>query len=179
MTSPAPSLTGARTLLRAPREADAADRLGLPDPAIQRMYGVSASDVRERSQADVDAWLQFLTQHPAAWVIDVGGRCVGAARLDDINRHDGSARYAVGVDVPELLGQGLGQEVTGLVLRYAFADLGLHRVGLRVLAINERAIRCYERCGFQVEGRERESAYIDGAYYDDLIMGVLAGEHQR
>ena len=141
------------------------------------MYGVSAADVRERTQAQVDAWLLFLTQHPAAWVIEVEGRCVGTARLDDINHDDGRARYAVGIDVPDLLGLGLGQEVTQLVLQYAFDDLGLHRVGLRVLAINERAIRCYEGCGFRVEGRERESARIDGAYYDDLIMGILAAEH--
>ena len=48
---------------------------------------------------------------------------------------------------------------------------------LRVLAYNERAIRCYLSCGFVEEGRERESALVDGERYDDLIMGVLAHEY--
>jgi len=57
-----------------------------------------------------------------------------------------------------LLGQGLGTEVTRVVLDFAFGPLALHRVGLRVLAYNRRAIGCYEKCGFQEEGREREPA---------------------
>ena len=65
--------------------------------------------------------------------------------------------------------------MTRLVLAYAF-DSGLHRVGLRVLATNERAVRCYTSCGFKLEGRERESARIDGVWQDDLIMGILARE---
>ena len=62
-------------------------------------------------------------------------------------------------------------------MRHAFDDLGLRRVDLRVLAYNERAIRCYLSCGFVEEGRERESALVDGERYDDLIMGVLAHEY--
>jgi RimJ/RimL family protein N-acetyltransferase len=60
-----------------------------------------------------------------------------------------------------------------LALDYAFRALGLHRVSVRVLAHNARAIRAYQKCGFVAEGREREAAFIDGAWYDDLIMGVL------
>ena len=45
---------------------------------------------------------------------------------------------------------------------------------LRVLAINERAIACYRRCGFVEEGREREAARIGDEWHDDIIMGILA-----
>ncbi|MNY63079.1 hypothetical protein D3C86_1999940 [compost metagenome] len=62
------------------------------------------------------------------------------------------------------------------MLTYAFSELKLHRVSLRVLAINKRAIRSYMKCGFQVEGRERETAFLDGKWHDDLIMGLL--EHE-
>lgn len=155
------------------------DRVGPQDPEIVRMYGGDAMEVHTRSEADAEAWLSALTEHPAAWVIEVAGRCVGSVRLDDIDGHDARARYAVGIDVPDLLGQGLGTEVTQLVVGHAFGSLGLHRVALRVLSYNERAIRCYEKCGFQREGRERESAFVDGVYYDDVIMGVLASEFSR
>jgi RimJ/RimL family protein N-acetyltransferase len=81
-----------------------------------------------------------------------------------------------GLQVPSLLGQGLGTEVTRLVLAHAFGEMRLHQVGLRVLAFNDRAVRCYESCGFRVEGRERETTRVDGEWHDDLIMGVLAPE---
>lgn len=47
-----------------------------------------------------------------------------------------------------------------------------------MLAINERAIRSYKKCGFKIEGRERESAFLDGRWHDDLIMGLLEHELQ-
>ena len=62
---------------------------------------------------------------------------------------------------------------TRLVLQYGFEVVGLHRIDLRVLAYNERAIACYRRCGFVEEGRERDAALIDGEWHDDVIMAVL------
>jgi RimJ/RimL family protein N-acetyltransferase len=47
-----------------------------------------------------------------------------------------------------------------------------------VLAYNERAIRAYQKCGFVVEGRERETAFVDGKWHDDLMMGLLSTEFQ-
>ncbi|HET7769765.1 MAG TPA: phosphotransferase, partial [Chloroflexota bacterium] len=48
-----------------------------------------------------------------------------------------------------------------------------HRVGLRVLDSNPRAIRAYEKCGFVREGHERETVFMDGAWRGDVIMGCL------
>lgn len=66
-----------------------------------------------------------------------------------------------------------------LALAYGFDGLGLHRIDLRVLAFNERAIRCYRKCGFVVEERLREPALVDSERHDDLIMGLLASEFRR
>jgi len=60
-----------------------------------------------------------------------------------------------------------------LVLRFAFDRLQLHRISVRVLAYNRRAIRSYEKCGFVLEGREREAALVNGEWHDDCIMGLL------
>ena len=63
--------------------------------------------------------------------------------------------------------------------RHALGPVGLHRIGLKVFAHNERAIACYAACGFVEEGREREAAYVGGAWRDDVIMGVLASDLAR
>jgi RimJ/RimL family protein N-acetyltransferase len=83
-------------------------------------------------------------------------------------------RAAIGIADAALLGQGLGSEAIQLAVAHAFGPMGLHRLSLRVLAFNGRAIRAYQKCGFRVEGRERESALIDDVWHDDLIMGLLA-----
>lgn len=56
--------------------------------------------------------------------------------------------------------------------------MGLHRVDLRVLAYNERAIAAYRKCGFSQEGVERESAWIDGKWFDDVMMSILEDEYR-
>lgn len=60
------------------------------------------------------------------------------------------------------------------MLDLAFDTLGLHRVHLKVLACNERAIRSYTRVGFVREGVEREACWAGGEWHDDVIMAVLA-----
>lgn len=64
------------------------------------------------------------------------------------------------------------------MLRYAFAELDLHRVDLRVLDFNVRAIAAYEKCGLQREGIERESASVGDEWHDDVRMSVLEQDYR-
>lgn len=171
-----PTLSASGLVLRLPREDDVAARLALGrDPDIQRMYGASRSEIAPLTEAGARRWVESIARHGHAWIIDAGG-LVGHIRLDRIDARDRRASLAIGIDDPARLGKGIGTAALRLVRDYAFGPLGLHRLSLRVLADNERAIRAYRRCGFRIEGRERESALIDGHWHDDLIMGLLAHE---
>lgn len=120
--------------------------------------------------------MRSLVKSPYAWAIEYESQFIGVVRLHSFNEHDQRARYAVGIFDLTLLDKGLGTEVAELVLAYAFNVLNLHRIDLRVLAYNKRAIRSYEKSGFRQEGIERESALIDGQWHSDVIMGILVGE---
>jgi diamine N-acetyltransferase len=74
-------------------------------------------------------------------------------------------------------GRGIGQEVTRLMVEYAFHRLNLNRVTLGVLAEHESAVRCYEKVGFKVEGRFRQELFRDGEYKDRLWMGLLRADY--
>jgi RimJ/RimL family protein N-acetyltransferase len=71
---------------------------------------------------------------------------------------------------------GYGTDATRTILRFAFTQMGLHRVELDVLDTNARAQRVYEKVGFQVEGRARESRFRDGRWHDTVRMSILAHE---
>lgn len=75
-------------------------------------------------------------------------------------------------------GRGYGTEAMRLLLGYGFYELNLHRIELRVYSYNQRAIRSYEKIGFQHEVTERQSLYRDGQYHDVLVMGLLRSEWQ-
>ncbi len=57
---------------------------------------------------------------------------------------------------------------------------GMHRVGLFVVADNERAIRLYEKLGFEREGLRPETDITDdGRYHDLVVMGILLWSLER
>lgn len=66
-----------------------------------------------------------------------------------------------------------------MVLRYAFDQLHPHRVDLRVLTDDHRAVTAYEKCGFVPEGIERETLADAGGWRSDLMMSVLEDECRR
>lgn len=166
-------------LLRQAQEADAHTRVANGrHPEILRMYGMENSNPAPYTLEQSLAWVERGAADPLAWVIEYEGRCIGDARLHSLREQDAKATYAIGLQSPAFLGKGLGTEATRLVLAHAFGALGLHRVSLRVLAFNKPAIRCYEKCGFVVEGRERDSCRMGDDWYDDIMMAVLAGEQR-
>jgi ribosomal-protein-alanine N-acetyltransferase len=64
----------------------------------------------------------------------------------------------------------MGEAVTAAV-RYAFADLGLHRVKAAYLPGNERSGRLLRRLGFAVEGYARDYLLIAGRWQDHVLVG--------
>jgi len=70
-------------------------------------------------------------------------------------------------------GKGYGTEAIGLMRDYAFVGLELHRVVSTPFAHNKRMVRSLEKCGFEHEGLLRDALWIQGAFTDVVIMGVL------
>lgn len=143
------------------------------------MYGHLTDTPTATTREQAEQWFKQLSAHPNAWVVEKDGHLVGEIRLDNLNAVDRRARLAIGLFGQELLGRGIGRTAITLVLRHAFGALALHRVDLRVLAYNHRAIRCYEACGFTREGVERESALVGDTWYDDWIMSILEQEFNQ
>ena len=70
-------------------------------------------------------------------------------------------------------GKGYGTDAMKVMLGYAFTEINLRRVTLNVFEYNPRAIRSYEKVGFQHEGRLRSALLRDGKRWDMLYMGIL------
>jgi RimJ/RimL family protein N-acetyltransferase len=90
-----------------------------------------------------------------------------------------SLRLAIAIGAKSHWGRGYGRDAVSTLLDYAFRQRNAHKVWLEVLASNERAIRCYQSCGFVQEGRIRDTAWRDGRYADELIIGVLRQEWEE
>jgi len=110
------------------------------------------------------------------WFVFKGKEIIGVAFLHKIEANDKRARYAVGIYNQDNWDKGYGQEIAAAVLKYAFQNLRLHKVDLRVLAYNKRAIASYGKSGFVREGILRENAFINNEWHDDVVMSILCHE---
>jgi RimJ/RimL family protein N-acetyltransferase len=168
-----------RVCLRLPVSTDAGARSALGvSSEIVRMYGSIADSLPVMGKRQANRWLRALQQHSHAWVIEADGALVGEARLDHLHPDDRRARLAIGLFHERHLGRGIGRKAVNLVLEQAFGPLCLHRVGLRVLAYNKRAICCYEACEFALEGVERQSARVGDEWHGDWIMAILEQDYR-
>jgi len=103
-------------------------------------------------------------------------RLIGTCAFSQLDPDNGSALYHITIGEADAWGRGYGTEATRLMLDHAFGTLGLHRIALFVFEFNVRAVRAYQRCGFVVEGRARESIWRDGRWWDELAMSVLESD---
>ena len=110
------------------------------------------------------------------WHVFRGDEIIGVAFLHSLDTNDKRARYAVGIYNKENWNIGYGQELSKAVLNYAFVDLNLHKIDLRVLAYNKRAITSYKKIGFVQEGVLRDNAFINNEWHDDIVMSILSHE---
>ena len=112
------------------------------------------------------------------WHVFSKGKIIGITFLHSLDQNDRRARFAVGIYNLENWNKGYGQEITTAVLQHAFSTLLLHKVELRVLAFNKRAINSYKKVGFIYEGTLRDNAYINNEWHDDIIMSILHSEYK-
>lgn len=111
-------------------------------------------------------------------IVDENDEYLGTISLKEIDLENRSAEYAI-TTRKKAHGQGVAKQATGLLLKKAFVEYGLHRVYLNVLADNEPAIRLYERCGFTFEGEFREHLNIGGKYMNWKWYGLLENEYNE
>lgn len=83
---------------------------------------------------------------------------------------------AIGLGERAFWGKGYGTDAMRLLLHYGFCEWNVHRMTLSVFEYNPRAIRAYEKLGFQHEGRRRATLHRGGERFDMLYMGVLRRE---
>ena len=177
-SDPIPELARKGLRLRAPIQADIATRKALGRvPEITQMFGIPLGEPKPISTAEAESWFATLSTQPLAWVIEEQGALIGEIRLQSHVAADRRAEMSISILDPKKLGQGIGPRAIHLLVRHAFDTMRLHRISVRVLASNTRAIVACRKVGFVEEGRERQSSKVGKDWQDDVIMGLLNTEY--
>ena len=149
------------------------------DPVLMDGWGWSAPARSIQHVAEqVEDWLARETafDRPEALIAEsIAGDPIGLVVVRVDRSEARSVELSLLVDAG-YWGQGFGMDMMQTVLEACFAGWGVHRIGVRVEAGNERALALYRCLGFKEEGRLREAAFQDGRHEDVLLLAQLAAE---
>lgn len=106
-------------------------------------------------------------------VLKENDELIGSCSINNPNLIDKTATLGIFIGDEINRNKGYGAEALSLLLDYGFNILNLNNIGLGVFSFNERAINCYKKIGFKEYGRRHECYYLDGKYYDEILMEVL------
>jgi RimJ/RimL family protein N-acetyltransferase len=172
-------LRGELTDLRAVERSDAgALHRWFNDPDLMHFWGVPAATVSiTEVQRRIEEWLddERVLHRPSALIIEgLNGGELGLVLLGRFDPLCRSSEVSLLIGERAEWGRGVGTDALTTVVDACFEQWGLHRLWLRVEAFNERAIRLYERCGFQREAVLRDASFHDGEFHDLYQFSLLA-----
>lgn len=104
------------------------------------------------------------------------GRAVGSVYFRDIDRLKGRAEYGIFIGEDDAVGKGYGTLAAKLALSYAFEELKLNYIFLRVFEDNTAARRSYEKAGFRLIDGKKEDIVISGVVRRMTFMDISANE---
>lgn len=100
-------------------------------------------------------------------------RPVGSVYIRDIDPENKKGEYGIFIGEADALGKGYGTQAARLMIKYAFEELKLHRLFLRVFADNKAAIKSYEKAGFEKEAYLKEDVCVNGEFRDIILMAII------
>jgi RimJ/RimL family protein N-acetyltransferase len=163
------------------------------DSDVPVLHAELYDDVATRMRADSRPWQPVPPGSPASPYAVTGpsddaavfsvvrlttGELAGEALLWGIDTHNRVAHVGISLR-PAFRGHGLGADAVRLLCYYGFAVRGLHRLQAETLTGNTAMIAAAARAGFVREGTLRSSAWADGTFADEAILGLLAAEWSR
>ncbi len=98
---------------------------------------------------------------------------IGGCGIQNVNWLARVATVGIMIGDKEYWGKGYGTDAMMVLTNFIFQDMNIHKIRLSTFSFNVRAKKCYEKCGFEVEGTLKDEIFKDGKYYDEIIMSVF------
>lgn len=98
---------------------------------------------------------------------------IGIATLTNIDWKNRTATHGIKLSNKERRSKGIGTDTVMAIMRYAFEELGLHRLDGSWFDFNAPSKGLYTKCGWKEEGVKRSCVYKHGKWRDLTIVGIL------
>ncbi len=107
---------------------------------------------------------------------------IGIIGLFNIDRENKKAGFYITIGEKQYQGKGYAKKATKLFIENSFKNLELEKIYLYTDFENEKAIKLYEKCGFQLEGKLKKELFYKNRfinrYYYAIFREDVLGEKE-
>lgn len=148
------------------------------DPSIEQMVVGWAWPISEFSQ---EQWFRQLSNNGKdfRFIIEYEGKAVGSTSLTDVDWKNRKAYTGIKLHSSSPKQKGIGTDAVMALQRYAFDQLQLQRLEGSWLDYNKPSENLYLKCGWVIEGIQRQAIYKDGKYHDLKVVGLLREDYEK
>ncbi|ANP54034.1 RimJ/RimL family protein N-acetyltransferase [Streptomyces griseochromogenes] len=177
--TPQPTLpTGDGLVLRPWRASDApAVHAAFQDPVLHQWH-IKSCDSEDEAAAWIEEWRSsWEGEDNAQWAVveEDTDELLGRVALRQIMLGDGVAEVAYWT-VAQARGRGVAARSTTTLTRWAFEEIGLHRLELLHATANEASCRVAAKTGFALEGTKRSACLHADGWHDMHLHARVRGD---
>lgn len=101
---------------------------------------------------------------------------VGVIAYNTFDANNKKVELDILIGQRENMGKGYGSDALKTIVAYLFNTFDLNKIWIEPKADNPRAVKAYEKAGFQTEGLLRQDVYFDGRFVDCIRMAILRSD---
>jgi len=176
MPAPRPMIRGEKVWLRPTEPADIVnDSVFTGDAEVGHLLGAKTPWSRASAERFSNEFMNQIGETHYPYTICLLGeeRSIGAVFLRSVDKVNGSGVVGIFIHDRRYLGKGYGTDALNALLDFGFGELRLERIELEVFDFNQRAIRSYQKAGFQTDAVMRRARFHRGDHHDVHIMSIL------
>lgn len=106
-------------------------------------------------------------------LIIIENEIVGIASITSVQKERMKHNGTLGISLrKKYWGIGLGSEIMAYLIDWAKSNKITKKINLLVREDNIRGVKLYEKFGFEKEGLLKKDMYVNGVYYNTIVMGL-------
>ena len=175
-------LKGKFTGLRAIERADLPLLMEYRNKPEYRRY---FREYRELSMENQKFWFEeIVMKDPKTIMFSIveleTNRLLGACGLCYIDWINKNADFSIYIGADELyIDEKYAPDAGNIMASYAFDELGLHRLWAEIYDFDNLKNNFFEKMGFILEGRHRETHWSEGNWHDSLYYSLIDNEFKK
>lgn len=145
-------------------------------PAPIEMYEGFFNPIIENTQEAIakGEWPENLT----AIIRDLDGRYMGMTGLPGVMFMQGN--FEVGYQLAEhAWGQGIATLACDFMTKFAFTELGAHKVTADCYLSNVGSYKTMEKCGYNIEGTQKDYYKVETGFDDRVLYGMTKTQFEQ